>query len=164
MPLEQTPILKPYKNEGNNFLELNMGRHAIDYNRQFYVFPVEPIGAPRMTQSDKWKTNPHHPDPKKRQRPAVIQYFKFKNDIYLQSLALRFKLGDYLDAVYFIPMPASWSNKKKLAMLGTPCLSKPDTDNITKAIKDALLSNDSGVWYEKAEKRWAYNGSILIYK
>jgi Holliday junction resolvase RusA-like endonuclease len=61
-------------------------------------------------------------------------------------------------------MPDSWSQKKKEKMNGLPCESKPDTDNITKAIKDALLKDDSAVWWEKAQKHWAYRGSIIIFK
>ena len=45
----------------------------------------------------------------------------------------------------------------------TPCESKPDTDNITKAIKDTLKKEDSEVWWERAEKRWAYKGSIILF-
>jgi Holliday junction resolvase RusA-like endonuclease len=60
-------------------------------------------------------------------------------------------------------MPNSWTEKKKKRMNGLHCKVKPDTDNITKAVKDALKKQDSEVWYEKAEKRWAFKGSILIY-
>ena len=48
------------------------------------VFDIVPFPAPRMTKSDKWKTNPNHPDPLKRQRVPVTKYFAFKNKI--QSL------------------------------------------------------------------------------
>jgi len=44
-----------------------------------YIFVIDPIPAPRMSQSDKWKTDPNHPDPKKRQRKPVENYFRFKN-------------------------------------------------------------------------------------
>ena len=145
-------------------LTLNKDRFEIDKSREYYLFDVIPMGAVRMTVSDKWKTNPKHPDPKKRQRKAVASYFAFKTLITLQASLMHFEITDYLDAVYFIPMPDSWSNKKKEANNGMPCLSKPDTDNITKAVKDALLKEDSAVWWERAEKRWAYRGSILIYK
>jgi Holliday junction resolvase RusA-like endonuclease len=61
-------------------------------------------------------------------------------------------------------MPDSWSNKKKEKMNGLPCKVKPDTDNITKGIKDTFSKNDSNIWKESAEKRWAYRGSIIIFK
>jgi Holliday junction resolvase RusA-like endonuclease len=60
-------------------------------------------------------------------------------------------------------MPNSWSEKKKAKMNGFHHEVKPDTDNITKAVKDTLKKSDSEVWWEKAEKRWAYRGSILIF-
>jgi Holliday junction resolvase RusA-like endonuclease len=117
-----------------------------------------------MTQSDKWKTNPNHPDPRKRQRTCVTNYFHFKTILLLQAKEMDFTLGKTLDALYLIPMPNSWSEKKKKRMNGLPCEVKPDTDNITKGIKDTFCKNDSNVWYEKAEKRWAYKGSIIIFQ
>jgi Holliday junction resolvase RusA-like endonuclease len=150
----------------NDGLENNFSKekYVLDYSRKFYLFDVIPIGAPRLTQSDKWKTNPDHPDPNKRQRKAVTQYFAFKNTILSQAAQLKFEMGKTLDALYLIPMPHSWSEKKKKRMNGLPCEVQPDTDNITKAIKDTLRKNDSDIWYEKAEKRWAYNGSIIIFQ
>jgi len=144
-------------------IELKEDRFEVDKSREFYLFDVIPVGAVRMTQSDKWKTNPNHIDPTKRQRKAVRTYFDFKNSITLQANLMKFELGEFLDAVYFLPMPDSWSGKKKEKMNGLPCKVKPDTDNITKAVKDALKKNDSDIWWERAEKRWAYRGSILIY-
>jgi Holliday junction resolvase RusA-like endonuclease len=150
-------------NEGTA-LDISCERYMIDYSRRFYLFDVIPFGAVRMTQSDRWKTNPNHLDPNKRQRKAVTQYFNFKNILVLQANLMRFELGKCFDGVFLIPMPDSWSAKKKERMNGMPCEVKPDTDNITKAIKDALRKNDSDIWYEKAEKRWAYKGSIIIYQ
>jgi Holliday junction resolvase RusA-like endonuclease len=117
-----------------------------------------------MTQSDKWKTNPNHLDPNKRQRKEVTQYFAFKDALVLQANKMKFELKTTLDAVYFTPMPDSWSKKKKERMNGFPCKVKPDTDNITKGIKDALKKSDSEVWFEKAEHRYAYHGSIIIFE
>jgi len=143
--------------------ETPVDRYQLDRTRRFYIFDVVPMGAVRMTQSDRWKKDPNHIDPRKRQRSAVGKYFAFKTLIKLQANQLKFELKQTLDAVYLIPMPSSWSKKKKEAMNGLPCLSKPDTDNITKALKDALLDNDNEVWFERAEKRWAYKGSIIIF-
>jgi Holliday junction resolvase RusA-like endonuclease len=38
---------------------------------------------------------------------------------------------------YFAP-PASWSKRKREAMLGQPHTQRPDADNIAKAVKDGL--------------------------
>lgn len=159
----KTSFGKFHFNEGTEN-DVSREKYIVDYTRRFYLFDIIPIGAPRLTQSDKWKTNPNHPDPNKRQRKAVTQYFAFKTLLQLQANQMQFELGQILDALYLIPMPNSWSNKKKERMNGMPCEVKPDTDNITKAIKDTLRKNDSDIWYEKAEKRWAYHGSIIIFQ
>lgn len=144
-------------------IEIKEERFVLDNSRDFYLFDIIPMGAVRMTKSDTWKTNPNHVDPRKRQRKAVCQYFNFKNTLIKQALLMDYKLGKFLEAVYFIPMPDSWSNKKKEKMNGMPHETKPDTDNITKGVKDALKKDDSDVWWEKAEKRWAFKGSIIIF-
>lgn len=150
-------------NKGTDFI-LPFEKYVLDRSRSFYLFDIIPMGAVRMSNSDRWKTNPFHKDVNKRQRKSVTKYFSFKNTLIKQSNELNYKLTHYLDAVYFIPMPDSWSQKKKELMNGMPHEQKPDTDNITKAIKDTMLKNDSKVWFESCQKRWAYKGSILIFK
>ncbi len=141
-----------HKNPGK-CLDLTESKYQLDHSRAFFLFDLIPVPAPRMTRSDKWKA-----------RPIVLSYWAYKDLLTLQANQMGFVLGEYLDAVYFLPMPASWSEKKKERMNGTPCKVKPDTDNLTKAVKDCLRKNDSDIWYEKAEKRWAFRGSILIYQ
>lgn len=162
MPRVQNSLGEVLMNDGKS-LSLAVGKYELDHTRKFYLFDVVPMGAVRMTHSDRWKTNPHHTDPRKRQRACVSKYFAFKTLLKLQAKQLGFELGNYLDAVYVIPMPNSWSSKKKKEMNGLPCMVKPDCDNITKAVKDALKDNDGDVWWEKAEKRWGYKGSIIIF-
>ena len=91
-------------------------KYKVENDRKCYIFDVVPMGAVRMTQSDKWKTNPNHLDPRKRQRGAVQRYFAFKTLLQLQANQMSYQLGETLDAVYIIPMPKSWSNKKKEKM------------------------------------------------
>ena len=138
-------------------------KYELDQTREFYLFDIIPMGGVRMSSSDKWRVNPNHIDPKKRQREVVTRYFAFKDLLRLQANQMKFTLGKTLEAVYFMPMPDSWSKKKKERMNGLPNESKPDTDNITKAIKDTMRKEDSDIWWEKAEKRWAYKGSIIIF-
>ena len=161
---KKSSLGKSFYNKGGK-LELKEERYVVDKNREFYLFDVIPMGAVRMTKSDRWKTNPNHPDTKKRQRKAVANYWKFKKQLLEQAIKLNFPNEfEYLDAVYFLPMPDSWSEKKKERMNGMPCKVKPDCDNICKGVIDTLLKQDSMVWYQKSEKRWAYKGSVLIYK
>ena len=138
-------------------------RYVIDQKRSYYLFDVVPVAAPRMTQSDKWRVNPNHEDINKRQRKPVTNYYAYKNLLILQGNLMRFEIQPMLDVLFLIPMPDSWSAKKKETMNGLPCKVKPDTDNLTKAIKDTFCVNDSHIWKETAEKRWAYKGSVIIF-
>jgi Holliday junction resolvase RusA-like endonuclease len=54
----------------------------------------------------------------------------------------------------YFPMPESWSKKRKLAMRSTGHYSKPDRDNVDKAILDALFEQDSGVSHGTLVKLW----------
>ena len=145
-------------------LEVKNELYVIDYSRQFFLFDVVPMGAPRMTQSDRWKTNPNHTDPRKRQRTCVTSYFHLKNTLVEQANEMQFTLGKCVDAVFLIPMPNSWSQKKKDKMNGMPCESKPDTDNLLKGLCDALNKHDQEIWYMKGVKVWAFKGSIILYQ
>ena len=145
-------------------LEVSADRYVLDKSRRFYVFDIIPVGAVRMTKRDTIFTNPNHIDPLKRQRKAVTMYFAYKNILTTQALSLKFTLNKVFEVVFLIPMPDSWSAKKKDRMNGFPCEVKPDTDNLTKALKDTLRKNDSDIWWEKAQKRWAYKGSIIIFQ
>ena len=136
----------------------------IDLTRKCHIIDVLPIGAVRMTKSDRWKTNPNHHDERKRQRPAVTRYFEFKNKVVSECNKVGFELKNNLDVVFFLPMPESWSLKKKEKMNGMPHKSRPDIDNIVKGFMDALKEQDGDVWIIKAEKRYAHKGSILIYE
>ena len=109
---------------------------------------VTPVGKPRQTQSDRWK-----------QRPAVMRYRAFADEL---RLKYREDLPDSVSLVFFIPIPASWSKKKKAAMLGKPHQQKPDCDNLAKAVLDALKKEDQTVWRCHIEKYWAETGAIAI--
>jgi Holliday junction resolvase RusA-like endonuclease len=128
------------------------------------VFDIDPIGAPRMTKSDQWKSDPYHQDAKKRQRKPVTQYFRFKNDIKAQATKMNFVLPESFHALCVIPMPHSWSDKKKGLMDGGRHQQKPDWDNIGKAICDTLMSNDAVIWDCRITKYWGRSGKIIIYK
>jgi Holliday junction resolvase RusA-like endonuclease len=135
----------------------------IDYSRRFIAFDVIPYGAVRMTQSDRWKTDEFHKDENKRQRKAVANYFRFKESLRSQAAQMGYTIGEAIECIFFIPMPDSWSEKKKEKHLGLPCKVKPDTDNVIKAYCDALAQNDSNIWMMQAQKRWAWAGSIVVY-
>jgi Holliday junction resolvase RusA-like endonuclease len=109
---------------------------------------VDPLGKPRMTQRDKWQ-----------KRPAVVSYRAFCDEI---RLCYRKDLPSEVKLIFHVPMPRSWSKKKRTEMIGQPHQQKPDIDNMTKAVLDALCKEDSYVWRVDAEKRWAEAGSIEV--
>lgn len=72
-------------------------------------------------------------------------------------------LPSYLGHVTFVlPMPDSWSLKKKKAMDGKAHMNVPDLDNLLKALGDAVYGDDSGIWDVRVTKRWGYEGKIII--
>ena len=113
-----------------------------------------PMGAPRMTQRDKWQ-----------KRDSVVRYRAFKD-----AIRATFGLWPSVTAssveslswiAYFEP-PASWPKKKRAAAIGTLHRAKPDRDNIDKAVLDALFVEDSSIASGTIEKRWSEWARIEI--
>jgi len=107
------------------------------------VVPVSPMGKPRMTQRDKWK-----------QRPCVMRYRAIKDEITLLVGRAIPEDVESLSWVAYFPMPKSWSKKKKDEHRGRFHRSKPDRDNVDKAILDALFKEDCRIASGTLEKRW----------
>ncbi len=65
-----------------------------------------------------------------------------------------------------IPMPKSWSKKKKAEHLGKYHAQKPDSDNYAKAVLDQLngiyYNDDAQVSVLTVVKLWAVRGQINI--
>lgn len=133
-------------------------------HEQGIVLDIDPIGAPRMSHQDKWRTNPHHPDPKKRQRPCVTRYWDWKKKFVRLCADNNWELQAVLRVHFDVAMPDSWTKKKKAAMDGTPHQQKPDYDNLAKAIGDAFGVDDGFVWDARITKRWAYTGKITLWR
>lgn len=111
-------------------------------------YPIKPEPKPRMTRSDKWN-----------KRDCVLRYRAYCDEV----RARKVYLPEHGARVTFIlPMPKSWSAKKKTAMAGTPHQQKPDNDNLLKALCDALYADDSGIWDVRITKLWGYDGEIII--
>lgn len=108
----------------------------------FFIVPGVPIPKPRQTRSDKWK-----------QRDCVLRYREFADRVrHYISLNDLFVAG--VEAVFYLPLPDSWSKKKKEAMTNQPHRQKPDIDNLIKAVLDALLPEDSMIWYIRNSKKF----------
>ena len=118
-----------------------------------YRFDIDPVAKPRQTRSDIWKDPP---------RPAVSKYRDFADTLRLLALKNGYSALDTLDVLFVIPFPKSYGKKKMEALNGRPHQVKPDVDNLVKAVLDIFLKNDSSVWKINAEKRWGYEGKIII--
>jgi Holliday junction resolvase RusA-like endonuclease len=55
---------------------------------------------------------------------------------------------------FFIPVPPSWSKKKKKLHHGRFHQSKPDLDNLLKAFMDSLMAEDKQIAHIELSKRW----------
>lgn len=100
-----------------------------------------------MTQRDKWA-----------KRPAVMRYFAFRDEVRAAGM----ELCNGSTIVFHIPMPKSWSKKKRDAMRGEYHQQKRDLDNYTKGVLDALFEDDSHIADIRVIKRWADEGAIEV--
>jgi Holliday junction resolvase RusA-like endonuclease len=116
-------------------------------------YPKTPLAKPRMTRADTWK-----------KRPVVLKYWAYKDDIKAWARKNDFKLGCEIFCKFYIPMPKSWSKKKKEKFAGSYHQSRPDVDNLLKGLMDALLEEDSHVYSVVSQKLWDYEGRIEFYK
>jgi Holliday junction resolvase RusA-like endonuclease len=64
--------------------------------------------------------------------------------------------------IFILPMPKSWSKKKKKAMDGMPHQQIPDVDNLGKSILDSLFKDDSHIYDIRLSKFWGRSGKIII--
>jgi len=111
-------------------------------------YDITPVPKPRQTRSDKWK-----------KRPCVMRYRAFADECRLKKV----RISDCGDTITFhISMPKSWSKKKQEDMNHMPHQQKPDIDNLTKALLDAVLKEDCTVYDIRINKIWSYVGAIEI--
>lgn len=112
---------------------------------------ITPIGAPRLSRRDAW-------DPS----PAASRYFAYRDELRIRATQAGYTPSERLDLVFYLPMPASWSGRKRARMDGQPHQQKPDFDNLAKAFLDSLTSDDAYVWDVRVRKVWAQRGAIEI--
>lgn len=126
-----------------------MDLSVLDVNRTIHVeYRITGVGKPRMTQRDKWKG-----------RECVRRYYAFKDEIREYGVTMP-KFGYHV--IFIMPMPEKWSKKKRAEMCGKLHETKPDKDNLEKALLDAVFKDDSVVSDGRVSKIWGEVGKIII--
>ncbi|MCP3684684.1 MAG: RusA family crossover junction endodeoxyribonuclease [bacterium] len=112
---------------------------------------ITPVPKPRMVKSDTYS-----------QRPCVARYWAFADQLRYLAKQNQFELGDILNVTFIVPMPKSWSEKKKLKHESGPHQQTPDIDNLCKAVMDALCKEDKHIHTIYAQKVWGTEGIIIF--
>lgn len=116
-----------------------------------YVFHVSPCPAPRMTRADAWKD-----------RPCVLRYRQFRDELRREATRVGYTLQPVLHITFVLPMPESWSARKREKMVGLPHRGRPDRDNLLKAFQDTFGGDDGFVWDGRTTKVWGQSGQIIV--
>lgn len=115
------------------------------------ILDVSPVPKPRQTKSDVWK-----------KRPSVMRYREFADKCREEFKKQNITLPNTFAVFFLIQTPKSWSKKKTQEKLWTPHDQKPDRNNLTKALEDALMEEDQGIWSTTETKIWADRSQIII--
>ncbi|MEO1208842.1 MAG: RusA family crossover junction endodeoxyribonuclease [Cyanobacteria bacterium J06638_20] len=122
-----------------------------------YEMAIAPQSAPQQGQADRW-----------RPKPKVVKYRAWRDE-FAAHWQPEWKLPEMPVFIFGMPMPKSWSGKKRERMNGTVHLSRPDTDNMIKAVVDSIYRlpryegrNDSEVWCAVGLKFWSCEGYVKI--
>lgn len=115
-----------------------------------YRFDVVPIAAPRMTHADRWK-----------RRSCVVRYFEYRDQVRDQAQVMGFTLPSEFSLWFQLPVPKSWSQRKKRMMFGEPALVRPDVDNLAKGFLDCF-GEDKHIWSIQLTKTWHDRGGIVV--
>jgi Holliday junction resolvase RusA-like endonuclease len=88
-----------------------------------------------------------------------MRYRAFADEVRLRGVEVK-ESGSHV--VFVMPMPKSWSNKKRQEMDGQPHRQKPDIDNLLKSLLDALFANDAHINKIAISKKWGQRGEIQV--
>lgn len=127
------------------------GAPAVEVNSWIFI-KVDPVTAPRQSQRSRWKPTLHE-----------IRYRAYRDELRLKCNAAKFKLADQVELTFYLPMPKSWSKRRKKELNEKPAkTSAKDTDNLAKAVLDAIFHDDRHVWRIIAAKYWSYDGGLMV--
>ena len=111
-------------------------------------YEITAISKPRMTKRDRWM-----------KRPATQKYWEYKDKIKASGMEIP---ESCVHITFVLPMPRSWSRKRKNHHRYQPHQQRPDKDNLEKGLLDALFNEDCKVWDTRVTKIWGDIGEIWI--
>lgn len=135
---------------------------------QRIIFPITPRPYLRVTKGELFllQKPPHEWEDKYRKKAlALHRYFAYKSTIKTLTGNRNIKIGEVLhELLFMVPMPESWSKKKKEEMFGKRVLQRPDLDNYIKAFFDAIHKEDSHIAEinGRVGKYWSYEPKIIL--
>lgn len=92
-----------------------------------------------------------------KRKKQLEKYNAYKEELRTEAARMGFIMpltGSWIK--FYMPMPQSWSKKKRIRMNFEPKQSMPDLDNLIKAFKDSILKQDKAISDYRASKFW-YN-------
>lgn len=101
--------------------------------------------------------------PRDKLRPAGLKrllrlekYNQYKIDLLAECKKNGFSIpAEGTSVTFFVPLPKSWSKKKRKQYHGTLHQSKPDLSNLLKSFEDAICIEDKYIaHYSEVSKRW----------
>jgi Holliday junction resolvase RusA-like endonuclease len=121
-------------------------------HRLTITIPGPAMGAVRQTQADRWK-----------QRPAVLAYRAWCD--LARACAGVVPPAECVEEIritaYYVP-PESWSKRQRAAAIGGKMRTKPDWDNIGKAVCDALWKQDEALGDAVVKRRWDWTARLVL--
>lgn len=115
------------------------------------LYLITPTPAPRQSKSSAWSD-----------KPVYVRWRAFCAEVRARGV----KIPQNVGFVFYIPMPLSWSEKRRVLMHGQPHQQTPDLDNLVKGVIDAAMHgqglDDKKIWRIRAQKRWSRNAAIRI--
>lgn len=110
-----------------------------------FTIPGQPVGSPRQTQRDKWM-----------KRPCMVKYWAWcaKARASVGPGTEKLNLFTEVSFIAYMEFPKSYSVNKRADLTNQPHHQKPDIDNISKSVLDALFEDDKVIYKLSAEKRW----------
>lgn len=122
------------------------------------------MAKPRMTRADritlaKLRKGSRLNAREMKRAPLLGRWLAYCDEV--KYMRVRLDLDRFYHVIFVIPMPSSWSAKKRGEMCMRKHQKKPDKDNLEKALLDAMYSEDMAAWDGRVTKVWGTEGAII---